>query len=158
MLSVNVDRLDAILEPALRAAKVPGAATAITAGRRVVFARGYGYRDLDAKLPMTLDTVYPIASTSKAINATLLGILVEKGKLAWDAPVQKYLPRFRLHDRLASSMVTVRDLVAMRTGLPRHDFVWWENPISRAELVEYFAHLPLSAAFRERFQIGRAHV
>lgn len=158
MLTLNADRLDANLDPALRAAKVPGAAIAIIAGRRVVFARAYGYRDLDAKLPMTLDTVYPIASTSKAINATLLAMLVDKGKLAWDAPVQKYLPGFRLHDALASVMVTVRDLVAMRTGLPRHDFVWWENPIGRAELVECFAHLPLSAGFRERFQYNNLTV
>lgn len=158
MLITNFDRIGAIMEPALRAARVPGAAIAIVIGDRVVFARGYGCRDLTSQLPMDPDTAFPIASTTKAINATLLGILVDKGRLAWDIPIQRYLPRFRLQEPLASAAVTLRDLVTMRTGLPRHDGVWMGNPISRAELVEAFAHLPPSAGFRERFQYNNLTV
>lgn len=86
---------------------------------------------------MTSLTRYPIASTTKAMNATLLGMRVDEGKLKWDAPVQDYLPSFRLHDRALSHLVTIRDLVAMRTGLPAHDFVWLENAITRADLVAW---------------------
>ena len=145
----NVEKLDSIIGPMLRAARVPGAAIAVVAGGEVVYAQGYGYRDLVAKLPVTPDTVYPIASTTKAINATLLGMLVDEGRLAWDAPVQNYLPRFRIGDSSRSSQITVRDLLLMRTGLPRHDWLWIENPISRAELVERLRYLDLAAGLRE---------
>jgi CubicO group peptidase (beta-lactamase class C family) len=148
----NIDRLDAIIEPLLDTARIPGAALAIVADGKIVFAKGYGYRNLEAKLPLNSDTVYPIGSTTKAINATVVGMLVDEGRLAWDEPVQTYLPRFRLRDPFISTQVTLRDLLAMRTGLPRHDWLWLENPIGRAELVERIQHLELSAGFRERFQ------
>lgn len=148
----NIRQLEEILESARLAARIPGFAIAVVAGAQTIYAQGFGYRDLKAQLPMTADTAYPIASTTKAINATLLGILVDEGRLAWDAPVQEYLPRFRLQDRQASVHVTIRDLIVMRTGLACHEFISIENPIRRAELIECLPHLPLSASFRERFQ------
>jgi len=144
--------LDAIVGRMLQAGRIPGAAIAIVADGQTAFSRGYGYRDLEAKLPMTAQTVYPIASTTKAINTTLLGMLVDEGRVAWDAPVQRYLPWFQLQDPLRSAQVTVRDLVTMRTGLPRHDFIWNENPVSRANLIERLRYVEPSAGFRERFQ------
>lgn len=143
---------DALLAPMLQAARIPGAAIAIVAKGRTVFAKGYGLRNIETGLPMTVDTLYPIASTSKAINATLIGTFVEEGKLAWDTPVQEYLPGFRLIDSYVSAHVTLRDLVTMRTGLPRHEWTWLENPSSRADLVARLHHLEPSAGFRERFQ------
>jgi CubicO group peptidase (beta-lactamase class C family) len=148
----ELDGPDGLIEPILRAARVPGAAIAIVADGKTVFARGYGNRDLEAKLSLTERTLYPIASTTKALNATLIGMLVDEGRLAWDTPVQRYFPQFRLRDPLISTQVTLRDLLAMRTGLPRHDWVWTANPISRQELVERLQYLELSAGFRERFQ------
>jgi CubicO group peptidase (beta-lactamase class C family) len=148
----SLDGPDGLIEPMLRAARVPGAAIAIVADGKTVFARGYGSRDLQAKLPLTEHTLYPIASTTKALNATLIGMLVDEGRLAWDTPVQHYCPQFRLRDPLISTQVTLRDLLAMRTGLPRHDWVWSGNPMSRPELVERLRYLQLSAGFRERFQ------
>jgi CubicO group peptidase (beta-lactamase class C family) len=136
----------------LRASRVPGGAIAIVANGRTVFARGYGYRDLEAKLPLNERTVYPIASTTKALNATLIGMLVDEGRLAWNAPVQEYLPQFRLEDGSLSHQVTLRDLLAMRTGLPRHDWLWTANPLTRLELVERLQYLDLAAGFRQRFQ------
>lgn len=154
----NLGRLDEVIQPLLQAAKIPGAAIAITSGGETIFARGYGYRDLSTNLPVTSKTVYPIASTTKAINATLLGMLVEEGRLAWDSPVQRYLPEFRLRDPLPSTQVTIRDLILMRTGLPRHDWVWIEQPIGRADLVRRLAFLEPSAGFRERFQYNNLTV
>ena len=148
----SIGDLDATIEPMLRAARIPGAAIAIVAGGKTVFSKGYGYRNLEARFAATSETSYPIASTTKAINATLLGMLVDEGRLAWDALVRDYLPRFRLQDPFISALVTVRDLLVMRTGLPRHDWLWIENPISRAGLVERLRHLELSAGYRERFQ------
>lgn len=144
--------LDTLFEHALHAARIPGGAIAVVHGQETVYHSGFGYRDLYAKLPMTPDTVYPIASTAKAMTATLLGMLVDAGRLAWDTPVRRYMPKFRLRDVLMSDQVTVRDLLTMRTGLPAHDFVWFEHPITRSDLLERLEHLALSAGLRERFQ------
>jgi CubicO group peptidase (beta-lactamase class C family) len=154
----HIDELDAVIEPILSAAKIPGAAMAVVVKGETVFAKGYGYRDREARLPATSDTPYAIGSTTKSFNATLLGILVDEGRLAWDTPVQTYLTSFRLWDPIVSTQVTVRDLVSMRTGLPRHDWLWIENPITRAELVERLRNLECSAGFRERFQYNNLTV
>jgi CubicO group peptidase (beta-lactamase class C family) len=149
---ISTEALDALIHSIVTTCAVPGAALAVVNADGTLFAKGYGYRDLDTRLPMTPQTVYPIASTTKAINATLLAMLVEKGELAWDTPVHRYLPEFRLSDRFTSPEVTLRDLMLMRTGLPRHDWLWLGNPISRSQIVERLPHLNLSAGFRERFQ------
>jgi CubicO group peptidase (beta-lactamase class C family) len=154
----NIGMLDSVIEPMLRAARIPGAAIAVVADGEIVFANGYGYRDLERRLPMTPKTIYPIASTTKAFNATLLGMLVDEGEIAWDSLVQDSLPRFQLHDRYASMHVTIRDLITMRTGLPRHDWVWNGQLLSRTDLVERIRHLELSAGFRERFQYNNITV
>lgn len=148
----DASRHTAMLRSILSAARIPGGALAIVAADETIVSAGCGFRDADARLPMTADTLYPIASTVKAMNATVLAMLVEEGKLHWDRPVQSYLPGFRLHDHPISHVVTERDLVTMRTGLPGHDFVWLENPTTRARLVEDIAHLPLSRGLRECFQ------
>lgn len=154
----NLKKLDGVIEPILRAARIPGGAIAVVCGDEIALARGYGYREVDATSPLTPGTLYPIASTTKGLNATLLGMLVDEGLLAWDAPVQRYLPWFRLHDAALSDRVSLRDLITMRTGLPRHDFAWNRNPLSRGELVSRFQALELSASFRERFQYNNLTV
>jgi CubicO group peptidase (beta-lactamase class C family) len=158
VLTERLNELDACIEAILRKSRAPGIGLAVVANDCVVCARGFGHRDRSAGLPMTGETIYPIASTSKAMNAVLLGMLVDEGRVAWDAPVQRYLPGFRLGDELISSRVTLRDLVTMRTGLPRHDWLWTENVQSRTELVSRLGHLELSTGFRERFQYNNLTV
>jgi CubicO group peptidase (beta-lactamase class C family) len=148
----SLENLDSIIEPLLTVGRVPGVAIAVVASGEMVLAQGYGFRDLEKTLPLSADTMYPIASTTKAMNTALLAMLVEDGRLAWDAPVQQYVPHFRLSDPLVSAQVTIRDLVTMRTGLPRHDWVWIDQPIERASLIERLKFLQPSAGFRERFQ------
>jgi CubicO group peptidase (beta-lactamase class C family) len=148
----RLEGLDSLVEPMLQAARIPGAALAVVAGEQTLLARGYGWRDLEGALPMTAETVYPIASTTKGLNATLLGMLVDEGLLAWDTPVREYLPELQLSDSDTTAATTLRDLLSLRTGMPRHDFLWTESGLSRAGLVERMPHLPLSARLRERFQ------
>lgn len=154
----NVAKLETLLGPLLSAARVPGGAIGVVVAGELLFAQGWGYRDLDAKRPLDSRTVYPIASTTKAMNATLLGMLVDEGRLSWDIPVQHYLPRLRLGDSLTSAKITLRDLVTMRTGLPRHDWLWIEQPMTRADLIERLQYLELSAGLRERFQYNNLTV
>jgi CubicO group peptidase (beta-lactamase class C family) len=148
----QTEGIGAAIGSILSAARIPGAAMAMVSGSVTVFAEGFGVRDVASRQPMTRDTLYPIASTTKAMNATLLAMLVEEGILDWDAPVRRYLPRFVLSDGWVSEAVTIRDLVTMRTGFGAHDFLWLENPISYAEVAARLAHLPMSAGYRERFQ------
>jgi CubicO group peptidase (beta-lactamase class C family) len=122
-------------------------------GGEVVYAKGFGWRDVEQKKPMTPDTLFSIGSTTKAMTTTVLGMLVDEGKVEWDEPVRKHLPSFALSDPAISERITPRDLVTHRSGLPRHDLLWYNNNEStRAEMVARLAHLELTADLRERFQ------
>ncbi len=113
---------------------IPGVAVGVVERGRLVYARGFGYRDVEEHLPVTADTLFSLGSCSKAFTATAIALLAEEGSLALDAPVRTYLPDFSLEDRVASATLTSRDLLAHRSGLPRHDFFWYQAPFSRDEL------------------------
>lgn len=133
------------------AAAIPAAAVAIISSDRHLAVQAFGSSNLATGHAMTTDTVFPIASTTKSMNATLLAMLVRDGLLAWDEPVRTYIPEFSLADPDRSNLVTLRDLVAMRTGLPRHDWVWMDREFDRSELVEMLRYLDLASPFRSRF-------
>ena len=133
--------------------EVPGLAVAVVSGDAVVFAAGFGHRDVERGLPVTPKTLFAIGSTTKAFTTFTLGTLVDEGKLDWDAPVQKYLPTFQLEDPEIARRITLRDLVTHRSGLPRHDALWYNDTTStRAEIVARLAHLEATADLRARFQ------
>ncbi len=132
--------------------KVPGASMAIVKDGRVILLRGYGLRDVERGLPMTENTAQPIASVTKSFTVASLATLVRDGKMEWDKPVRDYLPDFRLHSDYATHSLTVRDLVTHRSGLPRHDGVWYGSDLSREQLFQRLRHLELSAEPRARFQ------
>lgn len=148
-----LDGFEKFVEEAMTTFQVPGAAVAIVKDDRVLLARGFGFRDLEAKEPVTADTLFAIGSATKAFTSFLLATLVDEGVMAWDTPVRRYLPWFALADSSMSERLTPRDLVTHRSGLPRHDLVWYNNlTASREELVRRLAHLPASADLRERYQ------
>jgi CubicO group peptidase (beta-lactamase class C family) len=140
-------------EQALLDFQAPGAAMGIVYKGELIYARGFGLRDVKNNLPMTADTLFAIGSTTKAMTATVLGMLVEAGMLSWDDPVRDYLPQFNLADEAVASQTTVRDLVTHRTGMPRHDLMWYNNTsTSREEGIRRLEYLPLTAEPRSRFQ------
>ena len=148
-----LEGFDTFVQQAIEAWNVPGTAVGIVAGGEVVFAQGFGHRDREADLPMTPDSLFAIGSTTKAFTATLLGMLADEGVIDWDAPLRTYLPAFTLQDPLATIQISPRDLVTHRSGLPRHDLLWYNNHVdSRADLIARFAHLEPTAALREKFQ------
>lgn len=132
--------------------KVPGVAIAVVKDGEVVLAEGFGLRDVEGGLPVTADTVFAIGSASKAFTTMSMGVLVDDGLLAWDNPVRDYLPTFRLSDPFATERMTLRDLVTHRSGLPRHDLMWYNNPLSRPELFDRLRHLEPNKDFRTYFQ------
>jgi len=150
---IAMEGFDDFLEKVVGQFNVPGLGIAIVAGGELVYAKGIGYRDIDNHLPMTPDTLFAIGSTTKAMTSTLLGMLADDGKLSWDEPLIGYLPKFRLMDPMITARITPRDIVTHRSGLPRHDRLWYNNnSISRSEMIGRFEHLELTADLRERFQ------
>jgi len=148
-----LDGIEEMIESALKTFNVPGAAVAIVKDDRVLMVRGFGSRDLEEQKPVTADTLFAIGSATKAFTAFVLATLVDEGVIEWDTPVRTYLPWFALADPAISERLTPRDLVTHRSGLPRHDLVWYNNlTADRKELVRRLAHLPASADLRERFQ------
>ena len=146
-------RFDAFVRKEMRHWTLPGIAVAVTKSDRLLYAKGYGLRDVQRKLPVTPRTLFAIGSTTKAFTAVLLGMLVDEKKLQWDTPVRHYLPEFVLSDRFLSARITPRDLLTHRSGLPRHDLVWYgRRDLTRKALIQRLRYLPKSADLRVKWQ------
>ena len=148
----SLDHLESYVNQVLQDWHVPGMAIGVIHNDEIILNAGYGLRDMEQNLPVTPDTVFGIASVSKAFTTFAMALLVERGQLAWDRPVREYIPWFRLHDPDASSGITPRDLVCHRSGLPRHDRAWYQSGASREEVVRRLANLPPNKPFRSFYQ------
>ena len=145
---------DAYVARVLQTFKVPGVAVAIVKDGRVVMARGYGVKKLGGAAPVTPRTRFGIASNTKLFTATALGILVEEGKIEWDAPVVRYLPSFAMYDPWVTREITVRDLLVHRSGLGlgAGDLLWWPaSTYSRKEIVQRLRFIKPATSFRSAY-------
>ncbi len=147
-----LDGFGAFVEEAMADWDVPGAAVAVVKGGEVVFLEGFGMRDVEDERPVTPQTLFPIGSATKAFTATVLATLEDEGRLEWEEPVIDYLPGFRLDDPFATAEMTAVDLLTHRSGLPRHDLLWYATPFSREELFGRLRHLEPTEPFRTEFQ------
>ena len=125
---------DAWMNKTVKDWNVPGIGVGVVVGDKLVFARGYGYRDYGQKLPFTPSTLYQIASNSKLFTAVSAGLLVEEGKLTWDRPIRESIPSIQFFNDYLNSTVTLRDMLAHRTGITRHDLIWYQATDSRQQL------------------------
>src|SRR5580698_4395377 len=148
----KLDGFDAFATQALRDWKCDGFAIAVIQDGKVILSKGYGLRDVKKNLPVTEKTLFAIGSATKSFTVTSLGVLVDQGKLDWDKPVRDYLPDFKMWDPFATERMTPRDLVTHRSGLPRHDLMWYSSPLSRQELFERLRYLEPNKDFRTTFQ------
>ena len=114
---LDVAAVDAVVARTLKALNVPGIAVAVVKEGQVVLAKGYGLSSLATKAPMDANTLFGIASNSKAFTAAALGLLVDDGKLRWDDKVTDYIPEFKMYDPYVTAEFTVRDLLTHRSGL-----------------------------------------
>jgi CubicO group peptidase (beta-lactamase class C family) len=149
---IDPKSVDKIVQSAMQAWKLPGAAVAIVKDDRVIYARGFGIKQTGSSDPVTADTLFGIGSNSKAFTTTAMAMLVDEKKLDWDDPVRKHLEYFHLADPLADSQVTLRDLVSHRTGLSRHDELWDYTSWSRQEVIRRIGLVPLTKPFRSEYQ------
>jgi CubicO group peptidase (beta-lactamase class C family) len=144
--------LEADLERLRQTWHVPGLAVAIVSSDRVLFAKGFGERDVVRHLPVTPNTLFGIASCSKSLGAATVCLLAQDGLLDLDAPIHSYWPAFQLQDEYATLRVTARDLLSHRWGLPRHDLVWYHHAgVTRAELVRRLRYLAPISELRSTF-------
>lgn len=144
--------LDQFVEEVMKEWHVPGLALGVIRDGNTVLVKGYGFRDVEQRLPVTPRTLMAIGSNSKSFTVVLMGMLVDSGKLSWDRPVRTYLPDFQLKDPFATQEMTPRDLVTHRSGLPRHDALWYGRSFGREELYRRLQFLEPSASFRSRWQ------
>jgi CubicO group peptidase (beta-lactamase class C family) len=114
---LDLAALDATVARTLQAFDVPGIAVAVVKDGQVVVAKGYGVRSLATKEPVDANTLFGIASNTKAFTTAALGLLVEEGKLRWDDKVTDYIPEFKMFDPYVTAEFTVRDLLTHRSGL-----------------------------------------
>jgi CubicO group peptidase (beta-lactamase class C family) len=146
-----LDGFDAYMAKTLKDWNAPGVGVGIVVNDKLVFAKGYGFRDYEKKLPFTPTTMSPIASNTKLFTAVAAGMLVEEGKLSWDKPVRESVPAIRFHDDQLNNTVTLRDMLAHRTGITRHDTIWYKSDFSRKQLFEKLVYLAPQEPMRQTF-------
>lgn len=129
---------------------VPGLAVAVVAEDSVVLARGFGARREGDRGSVDAATLFAVGSTTKAFTSTALATLVGEGELGWDDRVVDHLPGFRLKDPWVTREITLRDLLAHRSGLPMANLTWLTGQLEPDELVRRLRHLEPAAGFRER--------
>jgi CubicO group peptidase (beta-lactamase class C family) len=131
----KAQELDTYVAQAVRDWQTPGLAIAVVKDGKLVFAKGYGVREIGKPAPFDTATMSAIASTTKAMTAAAIGMLVDEGKVKWDDPVTKYLPAFELYDPYVTREVTVRDLLTHRAGLPNADYFWAVSDLDAKDMI-----------------------
>ncbi len=151
------EAVEAYIEQVMEEWALPGLAIAIVKDDSVGYVRGFGVREIGRPELVTPETLFIIASTSKAFTAAAIGALVDEGRMDWDDPVQRYLPWLRLADPWVSKEVTIRDLLAHRVGLAKNAglvFRWTGR--SRREGLELMTHWELASGFRSSYVYNNA--
>jgi len=151
-LAPALQGFDRFMGAAMQELHVPGAAVGVIQNGKVLLAKGYGVRGIRSGQPVTPDTIFATGSVTKSFTSSALATLVDEGKLDWDTPVSEYLPWFRLYDPHASQLITLRDMLTHRSGLPRYDSLRFLVKFPREELVRRLRYLPPSRSFREAYQ------
>ncbi|MFN2500406.1 MAG: serine hydrolase [Pyrinomonadaceae bacterium] len=152
-LDSQLKEVDGYASTVMNTWKGPGMAIAVVRDDKTVFAKGYGVRELGKQDKVDENTVFAIASNSKAFTTAAIAILVDEKKLAWNDKVSKYLPSFQMYDPWVTSELTIRDLVSHRVGLDTFsgDLLWYETTYSDDEILNRLRHLKPVSSFRTRY-------
>jgi CubicO group peptidase (beta-lactamase class C family) len=143
--------LDQTIEKILKDWNVPGCGIGIVVKDKLVYSKGYGYRNIENKMPVTTNTLFQIASNTKLFTATAVGFLVEDGKLEWDKPIKNYVPQIQFYNSELNANVTIKDMLSHRTGISRHDLMWYNSDFTRQELFDRIKYLEPSIPLRQGY-------
>lgn len=145
--------LDILFEKVLKDWHAAGFAVAVVERDKVVYAKGFGYRDYESRVPVTPNTLFAIGSCTKAFTGSLIGMLAKEGKVDIDKPVRNYIPELKFYNDEMNDHITLRDMMSHRTGLPRYDLAWYLFPThSRDSLMQRIQYMEPSAGIREKWQ------
>jgi CubicO group peptidase (beta-lactamase class C family) len=148
----KIAEFDAYVARVMQEWDVPGMAITVVKDGKVLFKKGYGIRELGRPDPVDTQTLFSCASTTKAMTAAVLGMLVDEGKLSWDDPVSKFIPELRLYDPYVTRELRVRDLLLHNTGLSSTDFFWGVMNISVDEVIKRLVLVEPSYSFRAGYE------
>lgn len=143
--------LDSYVAQAVKDWRATGLAIAVVKDGRIVFEKGYGVREVNKPAPFDTTTLSAIASTTKAMTAAAMGMLVDEGKVKWDDPVTKYLPSFQLYDPYVTREITVRDLLTHRAGLGNADYLWALSDLPADEMINKLRLIKPAYSLRSSF-------
>ena len=144
--------LDTFVAKVLKDWHAAGVTIAVVEKNKVIYTGGFGFRDLDKKLPVTENTEFAIGSCTKAFTASILGMLQLEGKIDIDKPVRNYLPELKFQNEYTNDHATLRDMMCHRTGLPRHDLSWYASWATRNEFLERIQYFEPNAELRQKWQ------
>ncbi|MBT8041462.1 MAG: serine hydrolase [Gammaproteobacteria bacterium] len=147
--------IDVLVGRAMQTFDVPGMAVGVIKDGEVRYAKGHGVRELGQAGDVDTDTMFKIASNSKAFTAAALAILVDEGRIEWNGAVSDYIPEFRMMDSWVTAELSVVDLLSHRAGLVPHagDLMLWPDPndFTRADVIRGMRYFPLVSEFRDSY-------
>lgn len=147
----QINEFDQFVKKALKDWDIPGLAVVVVKNNKVIYKKGVGVKELGKPDLIDTQTVFACASTTKAMTATALGMLVDEGKLSWDDKVVKHYPEFHLYDPYMTNEITVRDLLTHNTGVGNADFLWSFMDVSSDEVLKKMALVQPSYSMRSSF-------
>ena len=147
---VDLQELDKYYEKMVNDWDLPGASIGIVKDGKLIFSGNYGVKEINKPGKPDQNTLYAVASNSKAFTSALIGMLVQEGKLGWNDKVQKHLPYFEMYDSWVSEHITIRDILSHRVGLKTFsgDNVWYKSTISEEEIIRRIKDVPQAYEFR----------
>jgi len=150
---VNLNELDSYFEKMVKDWDLPSASIGIVKDGELIFKGNYGVKEVGKKEQPNENTLYAIASNSKAFTSAVIGMLVQEGKLDWNDKVKKHLPYFAMYDDWVSEHITIRDILSHRVGLGTFsgDNVWYKSNISSEEIIKRIQHVPQAYEFRSGY-------
>ncbi len=145
--------IDTAISRILKDWKAAGFAVAVVEKNKIVYAKGFGYKDWEARLPVTTNTQFAIGSCTKAFTAALVGLLAQDGKVDLDKPVKNYLPELNFYNNEMNNNISLRDMMSHRTGVSRYDYSWYFFPsASRDSLMKRLQYMEPSEPLRRKWQ------
>jgi CubicO group peptidase (beta-lactamase class C family) len=147
----KVKEFDAYIQKAQKEWQVPGLAVAVVKDGNVLLSKGYGVQELGTNNSVDSKTLFVCASTTKAMTAACMGVLVDEGKVSWNDPVIKHLPEFQLYDPFVTREIKIRDLFIHDTGLGNADFLWGIMDIPSDEVLKKMIDVKPTYSLRSSF-------
>src|SRR3989440_5909785 len=147
-----IQELEKLAQTQIQENALPGLAIAVVFQDKVVYAKGFGVRDVNTKAPVDADTVFQLASVSKSVGSTVVAKLVGEGKITWDSKLSVLDPAFAMFDPWVTREITIRDMYAHRSGLPEHAGDLLEDlGFTRAEILHRLRYQHPASSFRSHY-------